>query len=109
MKKTTYNEAAPFIQPQYEIMTYFEESMPLEYLKLIRVEIAPGARVPAEGFSCHTEDEYSYFVEGELYTESGDFKGICSKGDFSIIPLGEEHWCENRTDKPCVIFVAMAK
>lgn len=73
------------------------------------ITLLPGKRVPAEGLGRHAEDEYSIFLEGEAYTESGDFKGTLKAGDATLIPKGETHWCENRTDKPCILACVMLK
>ena len=109
MKKLRMDEAAAVGLPLFEMKTFYEAAGPGESIKFSLITMPPGVRVPAEGMSEHAEDEYSFFIDGELYTESGDFKGISSKGDFSFIPKGERHWCENRTDKPCVLLCAQVK
>jgi len=73
------------------------------------ITLLPGQRVPVSGTGVHEEDEYSFFVEGEVYTESGTFQGICRTGEGTLIPRGERHWCENRTDRPCRLLCVMIK
>ena len=41
--------------------------------------------------------------------ESGEFKGMCGAGEATLIPRGERHWCENRSDKPCRLVCVMLK
>ncbi|NLF35212.1 MAG: cupin domain-containing protein [Clostridiales bacterium] len=95
--------------PLYEMQTLFQAARPLEDVKVSYITLLPGKRVPEQGTGAHAEDEYSFFLEGEVYTESGEFQGVCGPGDATLIPRGEAHWCENRTDRPCRILCLMAK
>lgn len=94
--------------PLYEMRELFQIKN-FNSAKISLVTILPGARVPAEGTGSHTGDEYSYFVEGEVYTESGSQKATIGKGLATLIPMGEEHWCENRTKKPCTLICVMVE
>lgn len=107
MKKINLDEVEITGLPLYEMQTPFSLKGEYKDIKMSYITLLPGQRVPKEGMGAHKEDEYSFFVEGEVYTESGDFKGICGKGDVTLIPKGEEHWCENRTDKPCRLVCVM--
>ena len=48
-------------------------------------------------------------IRDRVYTESGEFKGMCGAGEATLIPRGERHWCENRSDKPCRLVCVMLK
>lgn len=123
LKKSEINRKKVYIMQKIEINNVPKTGLPLyEMMKLWNLEgkytnidisvinLLPGNRVPTgDGFSCHDADEYSVFVSGEVYTESGDYKDVCKAGEATLIPKGEKHWCENRTDKPCTIVCVMAK
>ena len=93
--------------PLFEIQKVYNVQGDFSAMSFSLITLLPGQRVPAEGFSCHTQDEYSIFLEGCVYTESGDYKGDCGQGEATLIPRGEHHWCENRTDKPCKLVCTM--
>ncbi len=95
--------------PLYEKRDIFHLEGAFSQADISLIHILPGQRVPETGTSTHTLDEYSYFISGELYTESGEFTGMVSTGQATLIPKGEAHWCENRTDQPCVIACIMVK
>lgn len=56
------------------------------------VTLAPGQRVPAEGWSVHAADELSLIVRGGLTGVSGDAGFAVGGGDVTLIPAGEAHW-----------------
>lgn len=56
------------------------------------VRLAPGQRVPAEGWSVHAADEVSYIVSGSLTGMCGGDEFATVAGEVSVIPAGEEHW-----------------
>lgn len=95
--------------PVYEMQHLFKTSGHFSNVNISYITLLPGRRVPVDGTGFHTEDEYSFFLEGEVYTESGDFRGVCRAGEGTLIPKGERHWCENRTDKPCRLVCVMVK
>ena len=95
-------------QPLYEMRKLFEMKG-IKAANMSIITILPGSRVPEKGAGCHEGDEYSYFLEGEVYTESGENKGVVGKGMATLIPKGEWHWCENRTDKPCTLVCVMTE
>jgi len=107
MKLIDINEIAPTGAPLYDMRGVFETKT--SGVKLSVIEIAPHSRVPASGWGKHETDEYSIFISGEVYTESGEYKGVVGAGKATLIPRGEEHWCENRSDKPCRIVCMMAE
>lgn len=67
------------------------------------VSIAPGERVPGKGLSNHSEDEYSYVIDGAIEGECGGNPFTISSGEASFIPAGEEHWTMNNGDRDCEI------
>ncbi len=56
------------------------------------VTLAPGQRVPAEGWSAHAAEELSLIVSGSLTGVSGDAPFTVGGGDVTLIPAGEAHW-----------------
>lgn len=56
------------------------------------VTLAPGQRVPAEGWSAHAADELSLIVSGSLTGVSGEVPFAVGAGDVTLIPAGEAHW-----------------
>lgn len=95
--------------PLYEMKEMFNADGNFNNIKISLISINPGERIPKEGYGFHDGDEYSYFLSGEVYTESGNDKGIIGEGKATLIPKGEHHWCENRTDKPCTLVCVMVK
>lgn len=109
MEKIALKDVAITGLPLYEMQQLFHLKGSYEDIKISYITLLPGQRVPETGTGVHEEDEYSFFTEGEVYTESGDFRGICGQGEATLIPKGERHWCENRTDKPCRLVCVLAK
>ncbi|HZK24954.1 MAG TPA: cupin domain-containing protein [Oscillospiraceae bacterium] len=109
MKKVTLDSVPITGLPLYEMQQLFQINEPCSEIKISYITLLPGQRVPESGTGVHEEDEYSYFIEGEVYTESGDYQGVCGKGDATLIPQGEAHWSENLTDKPCRIVCVLVK
>ena len=95
--------------PLYEMQQLFKTSGSFTDVRITYITLLPGKRVPEAGTGVHEEDEYSFFLEGEVYTVSGDYTGVCGAGEGTLIPRGERHWCENRTDKPCRLVCVMLK
>ena len=62
------------------------------------VRLAPGQRVPAEGWSVHMADEVSYIVAGSLTGVCGGEAFATVAGEISLIPAGEEHWAVAGSD-----------
>ncbi len=109
MEKISLDQIPVTGLPLYEMRQLFRASGNFSDVKISYITLLPGNRVPVSGTGVHQEDEYSFFLEGEVYTESGGFQGICRKGDATLIPRGEAHWCENRTDKPCRLVCVLTK
>lgn len=103
------NELAPVGAPLYDLRKIFNLNGSYEHVDFSLITIQPGSRVPKTGDGFHDADEYSYFLEGEVYTVSGEDIGTVGKGQATLIPKGEHHWCENRTDKPCTLVCMMVK
>lgn len=95
--------------PLYDMRKLFLAKGTYTQVDFSLITIQPGARVPATGDGCHDADEYSYFLEGEVYTVSGTDTGTVGRGMATLIPKGERHWCENRTDKPCTLVCMMVR
>lgn len=109
MKKIKLDNIPVTGLPLYEMQRLFTASGSFSNISISYITLLPGHRVPASGTGVHEEDEYSFFLEGEVYTESGDFQGICQAGEGTLIPRGERHWCENRTDRPCRLLCVLVK
>lgn len=109
MKKKTIADLPINGLPLYEMQKIFSDEGTFTDMTMSIVTLLPGQRVPTQGTGVHAEDEYSVFIEGEVYTESGDFAGLCKMGEATLIPRGEAHWCENRTDKPCRLVCVLLK
>jgi mannose-6-phosphate isomerase-like protein (cupin superfamily) len=107
MEKIQLNELPVGGLPLYEMQRLFGASGHFRSMSMSYITLLPGHRVPDFGTGVHTADEYSFFLEGEVYTESGDYQGICRAGEGTLIPRGERHWCENRTDRPCRLLCVM--
>lgn len=102
-------ELEPVGLPLYQLRKMFHLTGEFQDVTLSLISIEPGQRVPAQGSGCHDADEYSYFLDGEVYSVSGDDVGMVGKGSATLIPRGEQHWCENRSDKPCTLICMMVK
>lgn len=95
--------------PLYEGKQLFTQEGKLQKMSMSLITIPAGARIPEVGTSCHEEEEYSYFISGEVYSECGKEKGIVGKGMATLIHPGEEHWCKNVSDAPCTLLCVMVK
>ncbi|MBR2743579.1 MAG: cupin domain-containing protein [Clostridia bacterium] len=95
--------------PLYDMRVVLNETGGREAVKFSVITFEPHVRVPETGESVHTEDEYSFFIEGSLYTESGETRAVVSAGDVTLIPAGERHFCENRSDEKCTLVCVMVK
>ena len=107
MEKITLDSIPVTGLPLYEMQRLFSASGSFATMSMSYITLLPGQRVPENGTGVHAEDEYSFCLEGEVYTESGTFQGICRTGEGTLIPHGEHHWCENRTDRPCRLLCVM--
>lgn len=70
-------------------------------------KVAPGDRLPKEGYTSHEGHEYSFILSGELSGESGGEAFHIKAGELSYIPLGEEHYCQNDGEEEVEIFFVM--
>ena len=95
--------------PQIDNRLLFAQQGAFENLTFSYIEILPGHRIPATGFSKHDADEYSYFISGSVKSYSGGKESIETAGNATYIPKGEEHWCINEGEEPCVLVCAMIK
>ncbi|HHY52039.1 MAG TPA: cupin domain-containing protein [Clostridiales bacterium] len=109
MEKVVLEQVPVTGLPLYEMQQLFHLTGNYSDIRISYITLLPGKRVPESGTGAHEQDEYSFFIEGEVYTESGDYKGVCRQGEATLIPRGERHWCENRTDKPCRLVCVLAK
>ncbi len=69
------------------------------------VTLAPGQRVPVEGWSAHAADELSLIVSGSLIGVSGEAAFAVGDGDVTLIPAGEAHWAVAGPDGAEVFWV----
>lgn len=95
--------------PLYKMKNLFNLSGDYSDISFSLITLLPGQRVPEKGTGSHLEDEYSYFLKGEVYTESGEDKITIGEGMCTLIPKGEEHWCINNTNEDCVLVCMMVK
>lgn len=109
MEKFNIDEVQPIGMPMYEMKRLFEEKGSFSEFSMSVISLMPGERVPAEGVSRHEEDEYSYFLSGEVNTYSDGKYSVEKAGEATFIPAGEEHWCINKESEPCVIVCVMVK
>ncbi|MCW1927237.1 cupin domain-containing protein [Bhargavaea beijingensis] len=90
----------------YSMKTVFQESVGDAGVKVGRVVIRTGEKVPLTGVSKHAENEYSIILKGSLVTEVGGEKIRVSAGDATFIPKGEEHIATNDGEEDCeLVFV----
>ena len=61
-------------------------------LRVGRVRLVPGQRVPDQGVSRHAVEEVSMIVAGSLTGVAGGERFAIGAGDVTWIPAGEEHW-----------------
>lgn len=109
MEKININEVEAFGMPVYEMKKLFSKQGNFQEVNMSIVSITPGERVPAVGMSCHEEDEYSYIFSGEIDTYCDGKYSTEKTGDATLIPAGEEHWCINKSNEPCMIVCFMVK
>lgn len=95
--------------PMYEMKKLFNKKNDFADVTMSVITLIPGERVPAEGMSSHEEDEYSFFLSGEVDTYSSGEYTVVKKGDATLIPAGEEHWAINNGTEPCVLVCFMVK
>ncbi len=109
MKKINVSDLDSKVTPFYSITDIFKVQDQFTDMKFGLVEIKPGMRVPEAGYSCHEEDEYSYFISGSLYSWNAGEASEVTAGEATLIPKGEEHYCINKGTEPCVIACVMLK
>lgn len=109
MKVTKLSDYEAVGAPLYDMRVILNHVGECNVVKFSVITMPPHVRVPLEGTGAHEEDEYSFFVKGGLYTESGEDKCNVSEGMVTLIPKGEPHWCENRSDEPCTLVCVMVK
>lgn len=91
------------------LLTLFEEKTEFVDMQFGTVTIAPGERVPQEGFSKHEENEYSVIIKGKIEGESGGKPFSVSESNATLIASGEQHWAINSGEEPCEIVWALVK
>ena len=60
-----------------------------------KVVFGENARIPAEGYAAHKEDEYTCVLRGTI--AFGTEEGTCHlhPGDLHYLPRGVGHWCQS--------------
>lgn len=75
--------------PLYDMRKIFQIDAPASKISFSLITIHPGSRgAPEVGDGFHSGDEYSYFLEGEVYTVSGDDVGTVGAGMPPLSPVG---------------------
>lgn len=103
------NDVDPVGMPMYEMQKIFNKKDEFTDVSMSVVTLLPGERVPREGTGSHEEDEYSFFISGEVDTYCDGKHIVVKKGDATLIPAGQEHWAINNTNEPCVLVCFMVK
>src|SRR5699024_11702658 len=109
MKKVNIDDVESIGMPMYEMKKLFNKQGNYTEMSMSVISLTPGERVPAEGMSSHEEDEYSFFMSGEVETYCDGEYTVVKKGDATLIPAGEEHWAINNGTEPCVLVCFMVK
>lgn len=109
MEKININQVEPIGMPMYEMKKFFTKQGNFQEVSMSVISLLPGERVPTVGMSRHDEDEYSYIFSGEIETYSNGEYSVEKAGDATLIPAGEEHWCVNNSDEPCMLVCFMVK
>ena len=107
MEKKIVEDVQGHGMPLYEMKKLFSASGNYSTMSFSYIEIQPGQRVPEEGYSVHKQDEYSYFINGQLVSHNAGIDSIVGEGDATLIPRGEKHWCKNEGTEPVMIICAM--
>lgn len=71
--------------------------------------ISGGVRIPQDGFGVHDSDEFSYIIKGGLKSGTKSEVTTIKEGEFSYIPAGEHHWCENLSEEDCELIWFLLK
>lgn len=66
-----------------------------EAVNIGKVAFQAGARIPAEGYAAHEEDEYVCILKGEILFGTEQETYPLHAGDFHHMPKGVRHWCQN--------------
>lgn len=109
MKKVNIDDVESIGMPMYEMKKLFNKQDNYTEMTMSVISLMPGERVPAEGMSCHEEDEFSFFISGEVETYCNGKHSVEGAGDATFIPAGMEHWCINTTSEPCKLVCFMLK
>ena len=86
--------------PLYDMRKIFQIDAPASKISFSLITIHPGSRVPEVGDGFHSGDEYSYFLEGEVYTVSGDDVGTVGAGMATLIPVSYTHLDVYKRQRP---------
>lgn len=87
----------------------FKSDKQIASMMFAHMTVVPDQRVPTEGVSQHTQDEYMCAVEGEMAFSVNGEEFILHAGEALFIPRGEPHWSLNHTDKPFVFVGLLAE
>jgi quercetin dioxygenase-like cupin family protein len=69
----------------------------------------PGMRSPAEDFTSHDGDEFSYIISGSIKCFAGGELHEAGAGEVCYIPAGERHYSYNDSDTPCSLVYMLVK
>lgn len=85
-----------------EVMNIFfnEENQANKRVSMGLIKLKPGEKIPDEGYSRHTQDEYSYVIKGDVHTILEDGTDIpATVGDAQLIEANEGHINYNNGDE----------
>ncbi len=86
----------------YLMQLAFEESSNTDKkVTFGKAVIRQNAKIPRHGFGAHEQNEFSYIIKGSLKVFSNNESSYVKAGDYSFIPAGQEHRCENVGSEDC--------
>ncbi|WP_432663092.1 cupin domain-containing protein [Wukongibacter baidiensis] len=110
MKIISEKDMASDIFKGYEMLEVFVDFKENDCIvKMGKAVIKSGARIPEDGFGVHDAEELSYIIKGSLKSATKQDKTTVKAGDFSYIPAGEEHWCQNISNEDCELIWFLLK
>ena len=109
MKVIHVSQIQSMEHPLFHMKNLFDSKGDFSSVKVNLLTIPGGSRIPPQGSAVHVEDEFSFILEGEIYSHGGDTQILVKKGMATLIPGGEEFWCHNQSENPCIMISVMVK
>lgn len=85
----------------YTLITAIENWTNGRKIKIGKVILKPGARIPEEGVTFHENDEYSFVTRGKVTIGTEIRQSKLEAGDINFVPKEEKHWSINESDTDC--------